>query len=94
MCMQYFTFKSLFDLPRSWSKGGDLGTHVYLTRLELLWFIAAAYFCYSPSGPSSVWVMTGFGWYFFGGAWRWQMYPLSLATVALAPGLVFDSDFF
>jgi len=65
---------------------------VHVTRLELLWIAAALFFLYEPSGPAAVWTLTGLGWFVFGGAWRWQMYPFALTTLPLVSALLMQHD--
>ncbi|KAA0177528.1 hypothetical protein FNF27_00698 [Cafeteria roenbergensis] len=63
-----------------------------LTLLELLWLSAVAGFAYEPWGPLGVVAASCFFvHYFFDGAWRWQLYVLYGATVAVLPSLWFSN---
>jgi len=61
------------------------------TWLELLWVASAVAFVAEPMGALGM-ILIGcfFVHYFFGGAWRGQLYPLYLLTAAVTPGLVFE----
>lgn len=63
-----------------------------LMPLDLLWVLLIALFVVFPEGPVVVLILgCFFVHFFFGGAWRWQLYGLYAMSVASAPALVVPS---